>query len=173
MLMIYFVGKHLNFEYLDAGIIHTNVLMCWSIREDYLIATYFIFGILNIFSFLFIFFLKKRHYWKWKLLFFIIWSQNAALKDLEGHMFLHPYFRLTTTWDRKSYTLMWCILHFLEFLKEKLETYIAETWPDGIVKLVRTTKRSGLIRARIAGAIAASGDILIFLDSHCEATTGW
>ncbi|BFY97302.1 hypothetical protein BsWGS_00342 [Bradybaena similaris] len=60
-----------------------------------------------------------------------------------------------------------------DFLKEKLETYIAETWPDGIVKLVRTTERSGLIRARIAGAKAASGDILIFLDSHCEATTGW
>ncbi|CAG5120073.1 unnamed protein product [Candidula unifasciata] len=60
-----------------------------------------------------------------------------------------------------------------DFLKEKLETYIAETWPDGIVKLVRTKVRSGLIRARIAGANAASGDVLIFLDSHCEATTGW
>ena len=32
---------------------------------------------------------------------------------------------------------------------------------------------AGLIRARIAGVQAARGEILVFLDSHCEATTGW
>lgn len=48
-----------------------------------------------------------------------------------------------------------------------------ETWPDGIVKVKRTKERSGLIRARLAGAKAATGDVLIFLDSHCEANTGW
>ncbi|BFZ02126.1 hypothetical protein BsWGS_05164 [Bradybaena similaris] len=60
-----------------------------------------------------------------------------------------------------------------DFLKEKLEKYITETWPDGLVRLVRTPERSGLIRARIAGAEAATGDVLIFLDSHCEANIGW
>ncbi|KAH9525360.1 putative N-acetylgalactosaminyltransferase 9, partial [Bulinus truncatus] len=60
-----------------------------------------------------------------------------------------------------------------DFLKDKLEKYIAETWPDGIVRLVRTKERSGLIRAKIAGAKAAEGDVLIFLDSHCEVNTGW
>ncbi|XP_059168212.1 probable N-acetylgalactosaminyltransferase 9 isoform X3 [Physella acuta] len=60
-----------------------------------------------------------------------------------------------------------------DFLKEKLENYIADTWPDGVVRLVRTTERSGLIRAKIAGAKAATGDVLIFLDSHCEVNTGW
>lgn len=60
-----------------------------------------------------------------------------------------------------------------EFLKDNLEKYVAETWPDGIVKIVRAKERSGLIRAKIAGAKAASGDVLIFLDSHCEASTGW
>ena len=48
-----------------------------------------------------------------------------------------------------------------------------EAWPDGVVKIVRTTERSGLIRARLAGAKAATGDVLIFLDSHCEVGPGW
>lgn len=33
--------------------------------------------------------------------------------------------------------------------------------------------RLGLIRARLAGARTATGDVLIFLDAHCEAVTGW
>ncbi|GFO08090.1 polypeptide n-acetylgalactosaminyltransferase, partial [Plakobranchus ocellatus] len=59
------------------------------------------------------------------------------------------------------------------FLKTDLEEYVAKTWPDGIVRLVRTEERSGLIRAKIAGAKAAEGEVLIFLDSHCEANVGW
>ncbi|XP_035829500.1 polypeptide N-acetylgalactosaminyltransferase 13-like, partial [Aplysia californica] len=60
-----------------------------------------------------------------------------------------------------------------EFLKEKLQDYVSETWPDGVVKIVRTQQRSGLIRARLAGAEVATGDVLVFLDSHCEVNTGW
>lgn len=58
-------------------------------------------------------------------------------------------------------------------LGEKLKKYVEDTWPYGEVKIVRTTERSGLIRARLAGANAATGDVLIFLDSHCEVNTGW
>lgn len=54
-----------------------------------------------------------------------------------------------------------------------MQKYIRETWPDGIVKSVRTTERAGLIRARMTGARAATGDVLVFLDAHCEATEGW
>lgn len=40
-------------------------------------------------------------------------------------------------------------------------------------KVVRIKSRVGLIRARIAGANVATGDVYLFLDSHCEATTNW
>lgn len=30
-----------------------------------------------------------------------------------------------------------------------------------------------MIRARLQGARIARGDVLIFLDAHCEATKGW
>ena len=58
-------------------------------------------------------------------------------------------------------------------LGEPMQKYIQEAWPDGIVKTVRTAERAGLIRARIAGAEYATGDVLVFLDAHCEATEGW
>ena len=41
------------------------------------------------------------------------------------------------------------------------------------VKLVRSPKRLGLIRARVLGAEHTSSDYMVFLDSHCEANLGW
>ena len=52
-------------------------------------------------------------------------------------------------------------------LQGKLERYI-ETQLPSKVRLVRLKERQGLIRARLAGAKEATGDVIIFLDSHCE-----
>ena len=41
-----------------------------------------------------------------------------------------------------------------------------------MVKIVRERERVGLIRARLSGARHATADVLTYLDSHCECTTG-
>ncbi|KPM04279.1 polypeptide N-acetylgalactosaminyltransferase 13-like protein [Sarcoptes scabiei] len=58
-------------------------------------------------------------------------------------------------------------------LIEPLDEYCENFFPKNLVRIIRLSKREGLIRARIVGARAATGDVLLFLDSHCETTKGW
>ncbi|KAL6109946.1 galnt7 [Pungitius sinensis] len=59
-----------------------------------------------------------------------------------------------------------------EHLKERLEEYIKQ-W-NGLVKLFRNEKREGLIQARSIGANKATkGQVLIYLDAHCEVGINW
>uniref|UniRef100_A0A915MQY6 Glycosyltransferase 2-like domain-containing protein n=1 Tax=Meloidogyne javanica TaxID=6303 RepID=A0A915MQY6_MELJA len=58
-------------------------------------------------------------------------------------------------------------------LKEPFEQHWKAKNLDNIVKIVRTSKREGLIRARAIGARAANAEIIIFLDAHSEANYNW
>ncbi|XP_043482373.1 N-acetylgalactosaminyltransferase 7 [Leptopilina heterotoma] len=58
-----------------------------------------------------------------------------------------------------------------ENLRGELESYI-EKW-DGKVKLIRNHERQGLIRTRSRGAREAKGEVIVFLDAHCEVNTNW
>ncbi|XP_026466118.1 polypeptide N-acetylgalactosaminyltransferase 5-like isoform X2 [Ctenocephalides felis] len=56
-------------------------------------------------------------------------------------------------------------------LGKRLEDYV-KTFPVE-TRVFRTKTRSGLIRARLLGAKHVRGDIITFLDAHCECTEGW
>ncbi|XP_056418656.1 polypeptide N-acetylgalactosaminyltransferase 6 [Hyla sarda] len=57
-----------------------------------------------------------------------------------------------------------------EYLKEELDNYVKSLQ---IVKVVRQPERKGLITARLLGASVATGEVLTFLDAHCECFHGW
>ena len=41
------------------------------------------------------------------------------------------------------------------------------------MRLLRNKERDGLIRSRIKASERATGEVLVFLDSHCEVEPGW
>ncbi|XP_046378144.2 polypeptide N-acetylgalactosaminyltransferase 13-like [Haliotis rufescens] len=57
-----------------------------------------------------------------------------------------------------------------DHLKGPLDRYMSD-YP--LVKILRTTKREGLTRARLMGYEVAQGPVLVFLDSHVECFPGW
>ncbi|XP_038661721.1 N-acetylgalactosaminyltransferase 7 isoform X2 [Scyliorhinus canicula] len=57
-------------------------------------------------------------------------------------------------------------------LKERLDSYLKQ-W-NGLVKVYRNERREGLIQARSIGAHKANlGQVLIYLDAHCEVGPNW
>ncbi|XP_068134898.1 N-acetylgalactosaminyltransferase 7 isoform X3 [Hyperolius riggenbachi] len=59
-----------------------------------------------------------------------------------------------------------------EHLKGRLDDYVKQ-W-NGLVKVFRNERREGLIQARSIGAQKAKvGQVLIYLDAHCEVGINW
>uniref|UniRef100_A0A915NBE5 Glycosyltransferase 2-like domain-containing protein n=1 Tax=Meloidogyne javanica TaxID=6303 RepID=A0A915NBE5_MELJA len=56
-------------------------------------------------------------------------------------------------------------------LHQNLDNYIKRF--NGKVHIYRLKERNGLIRAKLNGAKLARGEVVVFLDSHCEANIGW
>ncbi|KAK1159964.1 polypeptide N-acetylgalactosaminyltransferase 9 isoform X1 [Acipenser oxyrinchus oxyrinchus] len=57
-------------------------------------------------------------------------------------------------------------------LKFNLDQYVNKRYP-GLVKIMRNSKREGLIRARIHGWKAATAPVVGFFDAHVEFNIGW
>lgn len=60
----------------------------------------------------------------------------------------------------------------IQDLYKNLSTYINKQKLVN-VKLFKTDRREGLIRARLFGARKSQGQVLLFLDSHVEVNVGW
>jgi len=56
---------------------------------------------------------------------------------------------------------------------EQLEQYIKNHFPSNLIRILVMPIRSGLMWARLAGARAASGDVLYFADCHTEANVNF
>ncbi|KAJ7397942.1 hypothetical protein BTVI_130382 [Pitangus sulphuratus] len=92
---------------------------------------------------------------------------NLANQQLSGDLVAaHSSLNGNCTDERIKFLLILADEH----LKEKLEEYMVRF---AKVRIVRTKKREGLIRTRLLGASLARGEVLTFLDSHCEVNVNW
>lgn len=58
-------------------------------------------------------------------------------------------------------------------LKEDLDLYLQEHFPENLVKVVRLPQRAGLIRARLEGFRHVTTEVVSFFDSHMEVNVDW
>ncbi|XP_059165152.1 inactive polypeptide N-acetylgalactosaminyltransferase-like protein 5 [Physella acuta] len=61
----------------------------------------------------------------------------------------------------------------LENLHDYLDEYLDTHLPHGLVRVIRLHQRVGLTKARMRGSRKATGDVLVFLDSHMEVNINW
>lgn len=60
----------------------------------------------------------------------------------------------------------------LDGVHDKVRDYVLKKLPEKVV-LLKTPQREGIMRARMFGAKEASGEVLVFLDSHIEVNERW
>lgn len=57
--------------------------------------------------------------------------------------------------------------------ESEVKKYAEKNWPSSKIKFLKTEKNEGLIRAKMFGASKSVGEVLVFLDSHCEVNENW
>ena len=62
------------------------------------------------------------------------------------------------------------MVSFPDAIKAPLDEYMTR-FPK--VKIIRLPQREGLIRTRLIGGKKATGDVIVYLDSHCECNVNW
>lgn len=67
-------------------------------------------------------------------------------------------------------TVLNCETNVAAFLREPLDEHVSKLPVP--IRVLRTHKRVGLVKARLMGAQEARGRVLTFLDAHCECTVG-
>lgn len=60
-----------------------------------------------------------------------------------------------------------------EYCYQPLEEYIRDHFDVTKIRILVMPIRSGLMWARLAGARASSGDVIVFMDCHTEANVNW
>lgn len=113
----------------------------------------------------------------WSVLLRTVWSIiNRSPKHLLREILLVDDASTRSTLEnRQTKKKIWItkvlFLSTIEFLGKQLDDYVA-TLPVQ-TKVLRLPKREGIIAARLLGANNASGEVLTFLDAHCECTVGY
>lgn len=122
--------------------------------------------------------------------------RETTCRDIEYNLEQLPSLSIIIIFKNEVYTSMIRLLHSIfmrtptillkevilvddfssgshEDLFGKLERYMATKLPVDKIRLVRLHNHAGLIRARMIGAHLAVGQVLVFLDAHCEVTYAW
>lgn len=99
--------------------------------------------------------------------FYICWNKNSIQMFLVNQLFsCYPAIICWILIKSFRFAFVW----ITGYLKSQLAQYISNLER---VRLIRTKKREGLVRARLIGATYATGHVLTFLDCHCECVPGW
>lgn len=72
--------------------------------------------------------------------------------------------------EKMSACFLFLLLNISAFLKNPLDEFVSKLPVHTYV--IHSAERNGLVRSRLMGAQKAQGSILVFLDAHCECTTG-
>ena len=94
----------------------------------------------------------------------------SSIHHLLFYLFIHLSIHLSIHQSILRHPIIYSLILIADDLKDDLNKIFEQ---DTKVKILRHKKREGLIRARMTGAEAATGKVLLFLDSHCEVNEGW